>query len=129
MREMDKIKPPVGLRAHILMRIGREEFRRARAYLFASATIGAAGVFGVALSVKYMLQGFNQSGFYNYFSLLISDPDIMLTYWREFVLSIVESVPFIGITVSLATVALLMFSIRIFANNMKHGLAPVFKNS
>jgi hypothetical protein len=129
MREMDKIKLPAKLRANILTRIGREEFRRARIYLFASATVGAVGVFGALLSIKYMLQGLSQSGFYNYFSLLISDPDMMLTYWREFALSIVESAPFIGITILLAAIAVLMFSARIFANNMRHGFTPVFKNS
>ena len=129
MEELDKIKPPVKLRANILMRIAQVEFRRARAYLLVSTTVGVFGIIGAVFSVKYLLQGFNQSGFYNYFSLLLSDPDIMLTYWREFSLSIVESIPVTGVIISLGAFAVFLVSVRIFANNMRVGMTPALSNS
>ena len=93
----------------------------ARAFLFVSVTVAPLSVLGTVFSVRYMLRGFYQSSFYDYFSLLFSDPDIIFTYWREFVLSLAEATPFIGITVSLITIGILLVSIRIFANNLRKG--------
>lgn len=126
MREMDKIDPPAKLRANILVRIGQEERRRARVSLSVFATVVPFSILGVVFSIQYMLEGFYQSGFYSYFSLLLSDPDVVLAYWGDFSLSIVESAPFMGITLSLITIVVLLMSIRIIANNLQNGVSRSF---
>jgi len=128
MREIDKIDPPTKLRANILMRIGREERRRARVFLLVFATVVPFSILGIVFSTQYMLQGFYQSSFYSYFSLLLSDPDIVLAYWKDFSLSIAESVPFMGITLSLITIVALLISIRIIANNLRNGVSRSFSH-
>ena len=128
MRDIDKVEPPKRLYENILMRIGQEECRRAKVFLFASAPIVLLSTVGIIFSVQYMMQGFYQSSFYSYFSLLLSDPDIVLTYWREFALSLTETIPFMGITLSLIAIVALLVSARIFAINVRKGLSPAFSN-
>ena len=129
MEGMNKINPPNTLMKNILLGIGREERRRARLFLFVSVTAVPLSVLGIVFSIQYMLQGFYQSSFHSYFSLLLSDPDIVLTYWREFALSLADSIPFAGMTISLITIAVLLVSIRIFANNLRNGLSRSFGNA
>lgn len=125
MREIGQFELPTELRGKILMRIGQEERHRAKIFLAASATTISLSVVGIIFSVQYMMEGFYQSSFYTYFSLLLSDPDIVLTYWQEFTLSLAESLPLLGITVSLITVTILLLSIRVLANNLRQGLLPL----
>ena len=110
------------LRTHILARIGEEERRRAKIFLAASMATLSLSIVGVVYSVRYMLQGLYQSSFYSYFSLLFSDPDVVLAYWREFAFSLAESLPLLGVTASLITVAVLLLSVRVLANNLRYGL-------
>ena len=128
MRKIDKIDPPTKLRTNILMNIGQEESRRARVFLLVFATVVPLSILGTVFSIKYMLQGFYQSSFYSYFSLLLSDPDIVLAHWKDFSLSIAESVPFMGITLSLITIVALLISIRIIANNLRNGVSRSFSH-
>jgi hypothetical protein len=130
MRNMDKdkVEPPERLYGNVLMRIGQEERRRAKMFLFLSAQIALSSAFGIVFSVQYMLQGFYQSSFHTYFSLLLSDPDIVSTYWKEFTLSLADTIPFIGITISLITIAMLLVSVRVFVNNMRKGFSPALGN-
>lgn len=125
MREPEQLEPPAALRGKILMRIGQEERRRAKIFLSASIATISLSTIGIMYSIQYMVQGFYQSSFYSYFSLLISDPDIVLAYWREFVLSLAESFPLIGIIASLMAIVILLLSIRVLANNVRYGLMPL----
>ena len=48
----------------------------------------------------------------NYFSLAFSDTSFIVSAWREFVLSIIESLPIIGIGLFLTSTYLLFWSAR-----------------
>lgn len=125
---MDRLELPKGLRGKIIASIRREEIRRARIYVFTALTAITASSFGAVFAFKYMLQGFYQSSFYSYFSLLFSDPDIVVSYWRELSLSLIETTPFVGITLALITLATLLTSMRVLIKNTKPHLIPSFNN-
>lgn len=129
MGENDKLNLPRGLRKTILVSIRKEERRRARMYLFVSTIVVPSSAVGIWFAVSYMTQEFYQSSFYNYFSLLFSDTDIILVYWQQFVLSLAESVPLIGVTVSLVVIAIFLVSIRIFMGNVRGSFTPLFNHS
>ena len=128
MREIDKIDPPVTLRNSILACINKEERHRAKILLMASATTILFSIVGIVYSVQYMAQRFYESSLYSYFSLLHSDPDIVFTYWKDFVLSLADTVPFMEITVPLVAVAILLISVKILAKNIRVGLSTSFSN-
>jgi hypothetical protein len=73
------------------------------------------GVLSVSLLfpvISKMVDGFGSSGFFEYISLIFSDSSIILTYWKEFVLLIINSVPFMSFGLSLILVFVLFVSIK-----------------
>jgi hypothetical protein len=125
---MDRLELPKELRGKILDSIMHEEIRRARIYVLAAFSTAVVSLFGVVFAFKYMIQGFYQTSFHNYFSLLFSDPDIALSYWKDLSLSLIEALPLLEITLSLVAVAILLTSLRVFVRNAKPNLIPFFSN-
>jgi len=56
----------------------------------------------------------------NYLSLVFSDTGIALTLWRSLVISIIESLPIIGIGFFLASIYLLFWSARNYSIRSQH---------
>lgn len=107
---MDELKPTKELRNNILLGIKQEERRRAKVYLFAYTSIVPLSLIGVVLSVRYVSEGFYQSGFYEYLSLLLSGDSTVYAYWKELSLSLVDSMPIIGIITFLVALGILVWS-------------------
>ncbi|MDD5721115.1 MAG: hypothetical protein PHT16_01555 [Candidatus Pacebacteria bacterium] len=107
---MNKLKPTKELRNNILFRIRQEERRRAKVYLFSYASIIPFSLIGVVLSIRYVSEGFYQSGFYEYLSLLFSGDSAVYTYWKELSLSLIDSMPIIGIIAFLMALGALIWS-------------------
>lgn len=107
---MDKIKPPKELRRSILAGIAKEEYHWAKIYLLLSFLTFSASLAGVVLSVKYLIQSFNESGFYQYASILFSGDTTILIYWRELSYSLVETIPVIGAISFLIALSFLIWS-------------------
>lgn len=128
MRENHTLIPSERLRQHILTHISREERRRARIYVLASAVAILLSLSGIVTSVQYVVQALYWSSSYAYLSLLLSDTDIVFANWQEFSLSLLESIPVIGILLSLIAAFALLVSIRTLANNLRTGLMPSFGN-
>lgn len=129
MTDNDNIRLPKGLRKNILLSIRKEERRRARLYLFVATIIAPSSALGIWFAASFMVQEFLNSSFYTYFSLLFSDTDIVLAYWQQFALSLAESIPLIGVTISLGALAVLLISIRVFAQNMRGSFTPLLNHS
>ena len=105
--------PPKGLkslRSNIISGIVREEHRRAKTYLIFFATTLSLSLAGVILSLKYLAESFYQSGFYEYTSLLFSGDSAVFPYWKELSLSIIDSMPIIGVIAFLGAVGFLVWS-------------------
>ena len=125
---MDKLKPRVELRQKILFSINKEEIRHAKVYFFVSITTALASIFGLIFSIRFMVQGFYQSSFYSYLSLIFSDPNIVVSYWKELSMSLLETLPILWITVSLMAVYIFLVSIRTLVKNTRGILLPSFNN-
>ena len=80
--------------------------------LWAFTFMGLASLIGLVPAFKELLSDFTQSGFYEYFSLLFSDGGSMLSYWKEFVFSLVESLPTISIIFTLSLLFICFLSLR-----------------
>lgn len=119
MSYMGNINLPDGLRKKILISIQREEIKRARVFIVTALVIGLSSITGMIFAFKYAITALTQSGFYRYASLVFSDFDIVLISWKDFILSLTESILLIGLTIALTTILLLLFSIRILVKNSK----------
>ena len=77
--------------------------------LISFSFIGITSLIGFIPMFKILINDFTQSGFYEYFSLAFSNGGIFSIYWKEFALSLVESLP----TMNIALLFVLLFIARI----------------
>ena len=107
---MDKLRPSNNLRQNIIVGIAQEERYFAKIYLFLSSIVFLSSLAGVILSVRYLIQSFYQSGFYQYLSLLFSGDKTILIYWKELSYSLIETIPVIGAISFLIALGFLIWS-------------------
>src|ERR1035437_9661494 len=69
----------------------------ARIKFFVFSIFGLASLAGLVPATKMLLNGFTQSGFSDYFSLLFSDGKSVISYWQEFAFSLAGSLPILSI--------------------------------
>ncbi len=117
--------PPSGLQGSVLARLAWERRHAARRRLCAQGSLAVLSLAGSVPAVQYAVREFAATGFSQFFSLLFSDRGIVLTYWREFGLSLVESLPILGIVVVLVTAFALISSLSSAARNVRPALTPV----
>lgn len=105
MKEFKHIDPPQDLETKILNKIYNE--RRKNTFIktsFLGAT-SIASLFGLINVGVILWQSFVQTGFYEYLSLIFSDSSVLSTYWKEYTLSLIESLPLVGL-ISLLAIAI-----------------------
>jgi hypothetical protein len=122
---LEAVEPPQGLYAAIMARIEAAARRSAkiRAGLFGLVVVAS----GAALVpvMQYTASQFYASGFYDYLSLILSDHSLVLTYWREFGLSLIESLPSIAILLMLPISAALLWSLVRLVKNARAGFMTI----
>lgn len=101
-----------GLASGIWLTITMREKRMARYKLWAFALTGLASFEGLVPAFKILLGDFARSGFYEYFSLIFSNSGSILSYWKEFVFSLAESLPTMSIILTLSLVFILILSLK-----------------
>ena len=103
----------------IICAIDREQvLRTKRRILVARISSWLSAVSLVVVFVNTVSQ-FQTSGFFNYFSLLFSDGGTVLSFWREFALSLAESLPWLGLSLIFATLFVFLVSLRFTAKNLQ----------
>jgi len=107
---VDLIEPPGKLGPKIINYINSEEKRLAafRARVFRSTSVASFGFF--LWATVYLVNSVQQTGFWQYFSLIFSENGTVLAYWRELSLSIIESLPILSLIIFLAAVGLFIWS-------------------
>jgi len=93
--------------------------------LWVFALAGFASLIGLVPAIKILSSDLAQSGFYEYFSLIFSDSGLMLSYWKEFIFSLAESLPTMSIIFTLSSVFVFFLSLRyIMKQIIKNQLYP-----
>ena len=116
---LSQIEPSRKLSEKILSAIAHEKQRRARIHFVVFDFSCVTSAVAIIPAFQYALQEFSRTGFYEYFSLLFSDGGLLLSYWKEFSLSLIESLPLLGLTVLLVTIFALLKSFTLAAKNMR----------
>jgi hypothetical protein len=104
------VEPPKGLRGRVLSFIKEKEAQAAkiRAWMFGS---GSALSFGLSLwAVTYLTEKVQETGFWQYFSLLFSGDGTVYMYWKELTLSLAESLPIVSFIVFLAAIGFFIWT-------------------
>jgi hypothetical protein len=103
----------------ILLRVETEDVRQARTRLGFLGVVSLTSFVALVPAFQYALNGFYQSGFYQYFSLLFSDGATLLPYWKEFAFSLIETLPIVEITAFLIVVLILLESTKSVIKNAR----------
>jgi hypothetical protein len=76
--------------------------------LWSFVAMGVFSFIGLIPALKILSNDFTQSGFYEYLSLIFSSSGSIITYWKDFLLLLAESLPVISI-ISLCTLIFIFF--------------------
>lgn len=74
---------------------------------------------GLIPAVKAAYSGFATSGFTQLFSLIFSDTTIVMSYWQNFALSLLETLPINGIMLSFVLSIMFFGSLKFLSNNLE----------
>lgn len=120
-QKLGQIEPPPRLCRKIISQV-QFDIRRAEKLGFIFSGLAAVASFaGIIMAARYTAQELNNSGFYQYISLIFSDTKSLISYWKDFGLLLVESMPVLAVAIVLATAWAFLSSIKILVKNKKHG--------
>lgn len=105
-------KPKEALSGSIWQVVCKKQRRRESRLLWSYLSLGIISLTTFVFIIKDISAQFTQSGFYEYASLLSSDSNILTSYWKEFTLSLTESLPLTSITLSLLLLCIMGISLR-----------------
>ena len=113
------VDPPARLYHTILAAIAMRQRRLARIRVCIGTLAGVSSGALLLPAFYYLYAAIGKSAVFTYISLLGSDYDITLTYWHDFGLSLLESLPIVEITAVLAACFLLIASFAITSSNIR----------
>ncbi|KKQ70851.1 MAG: hypothetical protein UT33_C0015G0019 [Candidatus Peregrinibacteria bacterium GW2011_GWC2_39_14] len=126
---LEQIDPPQNLYKNIFMKIARAQKRSALIKFILFGVVAIASLIEMIPVFQSVAQRFYQSGFYHYSSLIFSDFEIVLANWKEFGLSLLESLPVAEIAIFLAVFLVLLLSLKFVAENIKNAFLSVRLNN
>ena len=112
-------QPSDELAEKILGKIKQAQKRKAKIRLAVFAVVSVLSVVALVPAGYWLWQDVSQSGFFQFVSLLFSDFGMVLAYWHNFVLAVLESLPVLSLIVFSGVAVLLLESIRSLSRNIK----------
>jgi len=92
---------------------------------FGYLSISILSLFGSIFSIKTLIEQSSRFGFYDYLSLAFSDSGVIATYWKEYILTLANSLPVVSAIFSFALLFVLFVSIRRASFQFKNKLLVV----
>jgi hypothetical protein len=117
---LEPVQVPSHLKGKILVRVAALERRASVAKRFSFGGIAIASLAAIAASVSYVSADLQTSGFLDYLSVLGSGGTGFFAYAKELALSIVETLPVMGLAAVAGALGLFGWSAARFADARKH---------
>ena len=121
------IEPSENLRSSILGQIRKGETKKAIYDMVFSSVLSLASISTIVIFAISITKDFYQSGLSEYFSLLFSDGSSILSYWQTYVMSLVESLPIIPITMIVASTSIFIWSMNKVVKDFKNTKLVFYK--
>ena len=118
-QNLEQLDPPPQLLGAIILRAKSEQIRAARVWLTLWVVVALSAFTALIPAFQYTAKEFYQSGFYQYLLLIFSDSGLVMTYWKEFVMTLAESLPLLGVAIFLFFMLILLGSFRLAIKNLK----------
>lgn len=111
-KAIGELKSPDLLSSKILFRINHEQRKRAKFRLIITRTVGSLSFFAFFPILINLVAQLQNSGFWNYLSLLFTDTSTVAIYWKQFSLSLIEATPMFSLTLILLSLLGLFVSFK-----------------
>lgn len=101
------------------------QIKQARILKIKSTIYGILGILslgGFVFVVNILRVQFVSSGFFQYLSLVFSDGGLLALYWKEYLLSLSDSIPYASLGVSFFLLFSTLISIKKFVHQYKNQL-------
>jgi hypothetical protein len=106
------IEPSQTLKCSIINKIKIEESKRTIYKMVFSSVVSLASVSTAVIFVINIIKDASQSGLSEYLSLMFSDGASIISFWQTYVMSIMESLPIIPITIVVASIWIFVWSLN-----------------
>jgi hypothetical protein len=123
------IEPNENLKNSIIIKIKKEEMKRAMYKIVFSSFVSFASVSMAIIFAINIVKDAYQSGIFEYLSLLFSDGMSLVSYWQSYAMSIVESLPVFQITVVFASAWAFIWSLNTILPILKNTKSVFYKIS
>lgn len=121
--DIGEVSVPHRLAENIILKIDAKARQHAKIKTLGLSTVSALSVIASIPIISQIITSFTQSGFYNYLSIIFSDFDVAIVYWKEILISLAESLPVIGILALLIVLTVFTWSVLKTASIVRNGLA------
>lgn len=116
----NEIEPPKGLFTAVWGKIEEEKVKSARQKAFFSSIVSIFSLISLFETGQYLATELYRTGFYDYASLLISDLSSISYFWREFAISLAESLPVSGFVLLFGIIAVFLVSTKFIIKNLEN---------
>lgn len=117
--KFSEIELPKGLEKSIIQKIQKISAKEILKRKIIGGFSLAISLFSFFEFTLYLISETKKSGFLDYSSLLISDYKLVMSNFSSYILSVVDSVPFFAVTLSMISILAIMASVRYMANIAK----------
>ncbi|MCX6721254.1 MAG: hypothetical protein NT026_01475 [Candidatus Staskawiczbacteria bacterium] len=126
---MNVYKPPSGLLERIISAIKKEqEMRKSRRLLFAFFVLLIVSIIAIPLSGTVLVMQMKNSGISYFISTAFSNFNISIKLWKDFALAILESLPVLELISFGISLAIAVFTVRLFLYKKKLLLSYLINN-
>jgi len=122
-------EPPAGLFDRIILAIKREqELQHTKRLLFGFLSLLLISLIATPISGAMFVNQIESSGISYFISAAISDLGTFFTFWQDFSLAILESLPVVGMMTFLLSLAVSVFTFRLFLHRKRLLLGYLTQN-
>ena len=100
-------QPESRLSGDVLCFIESKSSRRIKLKRLVYLSASALSLSGSVISIVSLIDKLGRAGFYDYFSLAFSDSGVVASYWKEYILTIADSLPVVSIILSFSLLFIL----------------------
>ncbi|MDD4996062.1 MAG: hypothetical protein PHW15_01100 [Patescibacteria group bacterium] len=113
-------EPPVNIFDRIILLIQQEkERKRTKKILFIFSILFVISLIITPLSFNIFINQIKDSGITYFFSTAFNDLDVFIALWQDFSLAILESLPLMGLLTFVFSLAVFLFTFRLFFRRKK----------
>ncbi len=118
-------KMPATRRENVIRGVGCQRIKSARRKLAIFLGLAVLASAAVIAALVLFTDEFSRSGIHQYLSLILTDSDAVIDFWKDFLLMFVESFPIAALIAALAGLIVLLYSVKIIFRNVKTAMAKV----